>query len=432
MASLSLNHGCSMNGLLSIAIAVSNFPSLSQTFIALQIDELIARGHRVIIVNMGRRREKAFLPQSLQNKYSSLEIINSSYALQTGKWARRLVLCRNILINGITFPLPSLKVLLFFIKTKNGKLFKEIHVDAYQFRTVPETNIVHCQFSTLGARYEKLIRFGFIKKNRKKLAVSIRGYDISVYENEAGTDWLALFRTFDLFLPVCRYFETKLRELGCKKTIAVAGSPVNTAELGELSARKSPHNDKTVKIISVCRLVEKKGLDTAIEAISRVVHIHKQTNFHYTIIGDGPLYKKLEQAIKQNEIVAYVSFAGKKPTTEALKEMAQADILLAPSKKGSDGNSEGIPNAVKEAMALMLTVVSTTHAGIPEIITHGVNGYLVPENDPDSLAEIIVKLIRDRYLRDCVSDRAARQVYDNFSPEKTTDKLLSLYQNILK
>jgi len=103
---------------------------------------------------MGRRREKAFLPQSLQNKYSSLEIINSSYALQTGKWARRLVLCRNILINGITFPLPSLKVLLFFIKTKNGKLFKEIHVDAYQFRTVPETNIVHCQFSTLGARYE--------------------------------------------------------------------------------------------------------------------------------------------------------------------------------------------------------------------------------------------------------------------------------------
>jgi len=74
--------------------------------------------------------------------------------------------------------------------------------------------------------------------------------------------------------------------------------------------------------------------------------------------------------------------------------MAQADILLAPSKKGSDGNSEGIPNAVKEAMALMLTVVSTTHAGIPEIITHGVNGYLVPENDPDSLAEIIAKLIR--------------------------------------
>jgi len=420
-----------MNSLFSITFVVSEFPSISQTFIALQLDELLVRGYRVVIVCLGPRGEKNFLPESLQKKHASLEVVNSAYRLQNGKWKKRLILCGNIFFNLILTPIPSLKLFRALMQNGNKIHFKQTHVDARQFKSVPETKIVHCQFSTLASQYERLLRFGFVKKNRKKLAVSIRGFDISEDQHVFNTDWQALFGTFDLFLPVCSRFETRLRELGCGKPIAIAGSPVNTAELRMLSKNKVPNDDAPVKIVSLCRLVEKKGLDTAIEAITRVVRIHGQTDFHYTIIGSGPFQKYLEQTIERNNIGAYVTLAGKKPTTEALREMATAEILLAPSKTASDGNSEGIPNVIKEAMALGLAVVSTTHSGIPELITHGVNGFLVPENDANALADIIASLITDANLREAVTRSAPQRIYDSFSPEITTDNLISLYQSII-
>lgn len=108
-----------------------------------------------------------------------------------------------------------------------------------------------------------------------------------------------------------------------------------------------------------------------------------------------------------------------------------ADILLAPSVTGSDGNQEGIPVAIMEAMAVGSLIISTRHSGIPELVQDGVSGFLVPERDVDALAEKLIYLIEHPEIWPEMGQAGRAFVEANYDISKLNDSLVDIYQQLL-
>jgi glycosyltransferase involved in cell wall biosynthesis len=144
-------------------------------------------------------------------------------------------------------------------------------------------------------------------------------------------------------------------------------------------------------ILSVGRLRTKKGLDTLIDACAR---LHRQgTAFGCEIIGYGPEEAALKQQAKTLGLGKLIRFTGKLGHDDVLNRMRAASIFALPCRIDPDGDRDGIPNVILEAMAMGLPVVSTPVSGVPEILTDGQTGWLVPPDDPAALAKRLEILI---------------------------------------
>jgi len=183
------------------------------------------------------------------------------------------------------------------------------------------------------------------------------------------------------------------------------------------------------QIVIIGRLVEKKGIGYALQAISRVIAAGRALSC--TIIGAGPLRGALERLIGELGIGAHVRMIGSKSHDEVMQVMAQSHILVAPSVTAADGDEEGIPNTLKEAMAMGLPVISTLHAGIPELVENGVSGFLVPERDAEALAERLQRLVDHPETWTAMARAGRCRIEAEFDIDRLNDELLILYQGVL-
>ena len=184
-----------------------------------------------------------------------------------------------------------------------------------------------------------------------------------------------------------------------------------------------------INILTVARLVEKKSVHYGIEAVAKVV---KRYPFvQYEIAGDGPLKGDLVGLIDKLDINENVKLLGWKQQNEISELMSHADILLAPSVTGKEGDQEGIPVVLMEAMARGLPVISTYHSGIPELVQDGRSGFLVRERDIDALAEKLEHLITHPEMRDQMGAEGRKYVEENYNIDKLNDRLVEIYEEIL-
>ena len=115
--------------------------------------------------------------------------------------------------------------------------------------------------------------------------------------------------------------------------------------------------DEPTILISVARLVEKKGIEYAIRALAKLVAL--KLNVQYRIIGGGPLSAPLKQLVSDTQLNGHVNFLGAKTSEEVADELSRAHVFLAPSVTSRSGDMEGIPTVLMEAMATGLPVIST-------------------------------------------------------------------------
>jgi colanic acid/amylovoran biosynthesis glycosyltransferase len=249
--------------------------------------------------------------------------------------------------------------------------------------------LLHIYFGHIAVHLLPLIRAW-----KHPSVVSFHGADVMVDMDKPAyrEATLQMLDAVTLVLVRSESLRRALIDLGCgpeKIEIQRTGIPVEEFLFRD---RVVPKNGEW-QFVQAGRLIEKKGLPVTIRAFE--VFVRQYPNAMLTIAGEGPLLRELEMLARELKIRHRVSFTGF-ISQEQLREIYyRSHIFLHPSQIGRDGNQEGIPNSMLEAMATGLPVFATEHGGIPEAIEHGVSGVLVPERDEFALVEALLSRVQN-------------------------------------
>jgi glycosyltransferase involved in cell wall biosynthesis len=203
----------------------------------------------------------------------------------------------------------------------------------------------------------------------------------------------------------------------------------NGVNLQEFQPAPAKHQQATAPLIlSASRLVEKKGFPDLLHACQRL----KQQGhaFRCVIYGDGPLETELAMLIRQLDLQDEVTLAGACTQQELRQVLTQADIFALTPFITDDGDRDGVPTVLVEAMACGVPVVSTTVAGVPELVTHDYNGLLAAPRDVETVARALADLLRDADRRRQLGTVARHTVVEHFDLHKGVLQLANLYQAV--
>ena len=192
--------------------------------------------------------------------------------------------------------------------------------------------------------------------------------------------------------------------------------------------RRIPPADGRPLIFSVARLVEKKGLSYLLQACRRLED--QGYDFDCRIVGEGPLRPILEKQIRELALTNRVKLWGAETHERVIEMYQQAALVALPCVVASDGDRDGIPNALVESLYMGAPVVSTPVSGVPELIRSEVNGLLVPERDADSLVDAIARLLDDPYLRKSLAEAGRQTVLEKFDMAANARYLTQLFMNL--
>ena len=187
---------------------------------------------------------------------------------------------------------------------------------------------------------------------------------------------------------------------------------------------KRAASDGPAVILSVCRLVEKKGVDTLLEALAR---LPAGLDWKLIQVGDGPLRKKLERLADSLRISGKIEWRGSLTQDQLLLEYRKADLFVLASRIARDGDRDGVPNVIAEAQSQELACVATRVSAIPELVRDGATGLLVGENDPDALARALGELIADPARRRSLGVAGQARVREYFMLEENLERLAAKF-----
>lgn len=403
-----------------IAFLTQEFPCISNTFILNQIVGLIDRGHDIDI--LGSRVGDLYNTHTDFYKYDLLDRMR--YIPKPRNYMHRVFKAAYLLAKPYAQHKATLNALNVWKYGIRVMSLTGLYT-ALSFLKEKPYDIVHCQFGPFGVAAIPLLQQGVITG---KLVTSFRGSDITknlslnpgIYDN--------LFKAGHLFLPVSKNFKDILVEEGCAENKIVIHHSGIACNRFVYADRHRAENEVT-KILFIGRLVEKKGVIYAIQAIARILALGKKISL--TIIGDGPLRKEIDRFVAGQGIGDHVCMIGQKTQEEVINYLQNSHILVAPCITAENNEQEGIPNVIKEAMATGMPVISTVHSGIPELIEDCVSGCLVPERDLEALIERLIYLTDHPEIWPMMGKAGRNKIESEFDINKLNDELVKLYQHLL-
>lgn len=412
-----------------VAVVVAYFPSVSQTFVLNQITGLLDRGHEVDIFAVAPEPGEGSSAEHPEvGAYRLLERVHYEPVRPRGRMLRALRTIPVLARHYGRCPRIALHALRSVRggSAGNGSAVQLLW-QGIPFLGRPAYDVILCHFGTSGERALALRDAGIL---RGPIVTAFHGADVSRYVAQQGRAVYAdLFARGDLFLPVSDFWRRRLIALGCppEKTIVhrmgvelrrFAFTPRHLRERGGCG---------TVRILTVARLVEKKGVEYAVRAIA-ALRDRGVTNVEYRILGDGPLRPRLARLIRELGVGDMVQLLGDGDQARVARAMRRAHLFVAPSVTAADGDMEGIPVSLMEAMACGLPVVSTYHSGIPELVVDGVTGFLTPERDVDALALALQHLVEHPARWPAMGAAARAVVERQHSIEVLNDRLVELLE----
>jgi glycosyltransferase involved in cell wall biosynthesis len=234
-------------------------------------------------------------------------------------------------------------------------------------------------------------------------------------------------RRVDHLTVVSSTMKAKAVEQGLKDGDAISVIPMGVDSHGMFLPPAQGSNRQG--LLFVGRLVDKKGVEYLIQALPKVLEMHP--NETLTIIGSGPLQPTLTSLCQRLGVADKVRFLGSLVNTEIPDYLRSAAVTIFPSIVADDGDQEGTPVAIMEALACECAIVVSDYPGARDIIEDGVNGYLVAQRSAGELAERIIMLLDQPDTRNRIGQAARRSVQSHYDWQVIGQRFTNLFETLL-
>ncbi len=407
-----------------VLFVVGEFPAVSETFVLDQITGLIDRGVDVAVL---ARRPHAGAP--IHRAVAEYQLLSCTHYYPDTPLERCQALPGLASWLG-TAPSTALRALVRSLRVDLYGL-ESLALGPFQraatARGAKPFDAVVAHFGPNGLKALQLRELGI---TQAPIVTVFHGHDLSRWTSRHGTrGYRRLFAKTQLVLPISEHWRARLIELGCPvEKIRVHRMGVNVSTLPFVPPRALGPHATEIHVLSVGRLVEKKGFEYALRAVCSALSQHP--NLRYHLVGDGPLRASLGALAEKLEITRRVSFHGHLPRDRVEALRRRANVMLVPSVTARDGDQEGIPVVLMEAMACGIPVIATRHSGIPELVVDDETGLLVPERDDRALADALGRLIREPVLHRRLSHAARARVSERHDLKRLNDELANLLKQL--
>jgi glycosyltransferase involved in cell wall biosynthesis len=422
-----------------LAYLLNYFPVLSETFILAEIENLLKRGLCIDVFSLFGAEYSGKLPEVsgsvkeaiyLEKGMRVLEILNAHFFFL------------------LRFPERYFQTLVFAVKNRNSKSPFRALAALLKTRSKKRSNIAKSD------RQNILVHFILVLPFARRIATDNYGLIYAHFANATAS--FAMLTARLCHVPFCisihatdlfvdpELLHEKLIEAKCVVTCTrynkqyicdhypkVDSDKVHVIYHGVdfryLTPGAKRRRDK-LTILAVGRLVPKKGLRVLVSACK----ILKERNipFRCLIIGDGPERGSLELHSRLNHVNDRVQFVGSVAPRDVMKYYGEADVFVLPCVVDGNGDRDGIPNVIAEAMAMKLPVISTTVSGIPELVVDGKTGILVDPNETEALADAVMDLARHPKRATRMGTLGRKRVMEIFDREQKAGDLAQLFERL--
>jgi len=286
-------------------------------------------------------------------------------------------------------------------------------------------DVAHAHFAPNGIHAAALREAGL---HAGKVVTTFHDYGLTTYLRKWGPHvYDQLFATGDLFLAISHYARERMIGLGCPPAkVRVHRMGVDCTRFAERPERT---DDGPARILSVGRLVEKKGIEFALRAVAELKR--RGVACDYRVVGDGPLRAELNALVSELDVRDRVQLLGGQTQDRVAELLRETDIFLAPSVTAANGDEEGIPVVLMEALATGLPVVTSRHGAIPELVEHDKCGLLADERDVETLAEHLATLIADPGCQRTMGQAGRARVEQEFNLARLNAELERSFQQLV-
>jgi colanic acid/amylovoran/stewartan biosynthesis glycosyltransferase WcaL/AmsK/CpsK len=436
-----------MNRPLRIALFIGRFPVVSETFILRQVTGLLDLGHEVdVYADEGEAPDAPAHPEvakyRLQERTTYMRMPPETYPYEMPlrplwgqTWPpgsaipvsnlRRLWRAGAMFWRGFTraprLAWRTLRTSEFGYQAESLSALYRLAGFASARRPY---DILHAHYGPVGNSY----RFA-PQLRRAPFLVSFYGYDCwAVPRKEGPGVYTRLFQTAHRVLILAEVMGRQLQALGCPAA-KLRKLPVGV-RMGDFEFRERGLQDnEPVRLLTIARFVEKKGLEFALRAFAQVRQKHPELEYH--LVGDGPLRPRIEKLLQEIQLQDAVVLHGFCESNRVRELMAKSHILVLSSVTAADGDQECTPVSLMDAQAAGLPVLSTRHSGIPEVVPDGQSGFLVPEADVPALAERLQFLVEHAEIWPALGRAGRRHIEQNYNCEILSQRTVELYREAL-
>jgi glycosyltransferase involved in cell wall biosynthesis len=247
-------------------------------------------------------------------------------------------------------------------------------------------------------------------------------FPVCVVDWKRHAHTIEALKRVDAIISVSRYIKRELESVGIEENKI---HPIyNLSPTWKVEDDLKRHNPDSIRLFAPGRLFREKGFTTLIEALRLVTK--KVEGVELIVAGDGPEKKRLIRLAYNYGLEGKVRFLGRIPNRDMARFYSMSDIAMLASI-----HPEPLSRIPLEAMKCRKPIIATNTGGSPEVVMDGINGILVPPNDPVAMAEAILKLIRDVGLRRAMGRRGWEVLKRRFDPDRLVDETLKVYESVI-
>lgn len=422
---------------MKIAYLVKTFPKLSETFVLNEILELERQGLELHIFSL-RQPSETKVHSAVTEVKAPITYVRSWYTplpppperVPFEKLAYKVQMSEERRSLFLHHPIWFLRTWLF--QVRNGSRKRFIH-EALQSKTGSRKRYFYQalalakelrrgRFTHLHAHFaNEPASVGELAHRLARCRFSFTAHAKDIYLTDR-VELAAKIAAAEFVVTCTGFNRDHLQKIARSKTpIHLCYHGVDLSRFSGETGKSREHDTAAPVILSVGRFCEKKGFAYLIQACHRLKQ--KGRRFVCRIVGFGPLEKQLEDLIGTLELQDSVFLVGKMTQDKLMQEYQRADLFVLPCLVTDDGDRDGIPNVLVEAMAMRIPVVSTPISGIVELVDHMKNGLLAPEKDFEAVAAAMEMLLDNPALRERLGGNARQKVMAQFSLDQSTAKL---------